>query len=71
MDNAPDTSSMALSWTIPYHHKEKASEGLYSSRTGFHYIDDPTAVGPYIQQDNIRFYHTICKCTNNIREVIG
>jgi hypothetical protein len=30
----------------------------------------PPNTGPYIQQDNIRFYHTICKCTNNIREVI-
>jgi hypothetical protein len=55
IDNALDTSSMAM----------------YSHHTGCHYIDDPPDTGPYIQQDNIRLYHTICKCTNNIREVIG
>jgi hypothetical protein len=36
-----------------------------------HCIDDPLDMGLYIQQENIRFYHTICKCTKNIKEVIG
>jgi hypothetical protein len=45
--------------------------GLYSRHTGSHCIDDPPDMGPYIQQDNIQFYQMICKCTNNIKEVIG
>jgi hypothetical protein len=45
--------------------------GMYNCHTGSHCIDDPLDTGPYIQQGNIQFYHTICKCTNNIREVIG
>jgi hypothetical protein len=44
---------------------------LYSHHTRSHCIDDPPDTEPHIQQDNIRFYHMICKCTNNIREVIG
>jgi hypothetical protein len=71
IDNAPDTSSMAMSRTFHYHHREKVFEGLYSHHTGSHYIDDPPNMGPYIQQDNIQFYYTICKCTKNIREMIG
>jgi hypothetical protein len=60
--NAPNTSSMAMS---------SPPRGLHSRHTGSHYIDDPPNMRLYIQQDNIRLYHTICKCTNNIREVIG
>jgi hypothetical protein len=71
IDNAPDSSSMAMSRTFHCCHREKAFEGLYSHHNGSHCIDDPPDTGPYIQQDNIRFYHTICKCTNNIKVVIG
>jgi hypothetical protein len=46
------------------------SRGLYSHHTRSYYIDDPPDMGLYIQQGNIRFYHTIYKYTNNIREVI-
>jgi hypothetical protein len=45
--------------------------GLYSRHTEYHCIDDPPDMGLYIQHGNIRFYHTICKCINNIRDVIG
>jgi hypothetical protein len=40
---------------------ERPLRGLYSHRTWSHNIDDPRDTGSYIQQDNIRFYHTICK----------
>jgi hypothetical protein len=71
IDNAPDTSWMAMPRTFRYCTSQgRPSRGLYSRRTGSHYIDDPPDTGPYIQ-DNIRFYHTICKCINDIREVIG
>jgi hypothetical protein len=69
--NAPNTSLMAMSRTLPCRHSEKASRGLCSCHIGSHYIDDALDIGPYVQQDNIRFYHTICKCRKNIREVIG
>jgi hypothetical protein len=71
IDNAANTSSMAMSRTFRYHHRERPLRGLYSRHTGSHCIDDPPNTGPYIQQDNIQFYNTICKCTKNIREVIG
>jgi hypothetical protein len=72
IDNAPDTSSMAISRTFCCHTSQgRPLRGLYSHHTRSHYIDDPLDMGPYIQQDNFRFYHTICKCTKNIREVIG
>jgi hypothetical protein len=72
IDSAPDTSSMAMSRTIRYRTSQgRPLRGLYNRHTGCYYIDDPPDMGPYIQQNNIRFYHTICKCTNNIREVIG
>jgi hypothetical protein len=73
IDNAPDTSSMPMSRIFRYRiSQEKGLRGgLYSRHTGSHCIDDPPDIGPYIQQYNIRFYHMICKCTNNIREVIG
>jgi hypothetical protein len=71
IDNAADISSSAMSRTFPCRHREMASEGMHSRHIGSYYKDDPPDTGPYIQQDNIRFYHTICKCTNNITEVIG
>jgi hypothetical protein len=74
IDNALDTSSMTMFRTFCCRHREKTSEplrGLYSHHTRSHYIDDPLDTGLYIQQDNIRFYHMICKCTNNKKEVIG
>jgi hypothetical protein len=72
IDNAPDTSSMDMSRTFCCCTSQgRPPRGLYSHHIESHYIDDPPDTGPYIQQDNIRFYHTICKCTNNIREVTG
>jgi hypothetical protein len=72
IDNAPDTSSVAMSRTFRCHMSQgRPPRGLYSRHTGFDCIDVPPDMRPYIQQDNIRFYHTICKCTNRIREVIG
>jgi hypothetical protein len=72
IDNALDTSLMAMSRTIRCPTSQgRPPKGLYGHHIGSHCIDDPPDMGPYIQQDNIQFYHTICKCTNNIREVIG
>jgi hypothetical protein len=69
---APDSSLMALSRTYRYRTSQgRPPRGLYSHYIGSHYIDDPLDTRPYIQQDNIRFYHMICKYTNNIRKVIG
>jgi hypothetical protein len=45
--------------------------GLYSHHIRSHNIDDPLDTGQYIQQKCIRFDHMICRCTNNIGEVIG
>jgi hypothetical protein len=73
-DNAPDTSSMSMSSTFCCRisqGKGLQGGGLYSHHTGSHCIDDPPDTGPYIQKDNIQFYHTICKYTYNIREMIG
>jgi hypothetical protein len=53
IDNAPETSSMAMSRTFPYRHRDMPLRGLYSCHTGSHCIDDPPDTGPYIQQDNI------------------
>jgi hypothetical protein len=72
IDNAPDTSLMAMSRTFRCCSSQgRPLRGLYSHHTGSHCINDPPDMGPYIQQDNIRFYHMICKCTNNITKVIG
>jgi hypothetical protein len=72
IENAPDTSLMSMSGTFDYRTSQgRPPKGLCSHHTGSHCIDDPPDTGPYIQQDNIRFYHMICKCTNNIREVFG
>jgi hypothetical protein len=53
IDNAPNTSSMAMPRTFPYRHMEMASVDLHSCHIGSHYIGDPPDTGPYIQQDNI------------------
>jgi hypothetical protein len=53
IDNAPDTSSMAMSRPFHCRHREKPSTGLYSHHIGSHCIDDPPDTGPYIHQDNI------------------
>jgi hypothetical protein len=50
---------------------KKPQMGVYSCHTGSHFIDDPPDMGPYIQQDNIQLHLTICKCTKNIKQVIG
>jgi hypothetical protein len=73
IDNAPDTSLMTMSRTFRCRMSQgKGIQGVCTVATsGSHCIDDPPNMGPYIQQDNIQFYHTVCKCTNNIREVIG
>jgi hypothetical protein len=72
IDNALDTSSIDMSRTFRCRTSQgRPLMGLYSHHTGSHCIDDPLDTGTYIQQDNIQFYHTICKCTNSIREVIG
>jgi hypothetical protein len=46
MDNAPDTTSMAMSRTF----RCRMSQGRPPRG---HYIDDPPDTGQYIQQDNI------------------
>jgi hypothetical protein len=71
IDNAPNNSSMAMSRTFLGITGKWPPWGLHSRHTGSHCIDDPLDTEPYIQQDNIQFYHMICNCTNNIREVIG
>jgi hypothetical protein len=54
IDNATDTSSMAMSRTFRGHMSQRrALRGLYSHHTGSHYIGDPLDTGPYIQKDNI------------------
>jgi hypothetical protein len=59
IDNAPNTSSMAMSRTFHCRTSQgRPSRGLYSHHTRSHCIDDPLDTGSYIQQDNIQFYHT-------------
>jgi hypothetical protein len=42
IDNAPDTSLMAMSRTFRCHMSQaRPPRGLYSSHTRSHYIDDP------------------------------
>jgi hypothetical protein len=53
IDNAPDTSSMAMSRAFRCPHRKRPLRGLYNRHTGSHCIDDPLDTGPYIQQDNI------------------
>jgi hypothetical protein len=71
MDNAPTPHRWLCLGPPPIITGKRPLWGLYSPHTGSHYIYDPPDMGPYVQQENIQFYHTICKSTNNIREVIG
>jgi hypothetical protein len=54
IDNALDTSSMAMSRTFRYCTSQgRPPSGLYSHHIRSHYKDDPPDTGPYIQQDTI------------------
>jgi hypothetical protein len=53
IDNAPNTSLIAMSRSFVVLTGKRPSSGLYSRHTGSHCIDDPLDMGPYIQQDNI------------------
>jgi hypothetical protein len=54
IDNAPDTSSMAMSRTFYCRTSQgRPPRGLHNYHMGSHCIDDPPDMGPYIQQDNI------------------
>jgi hypothetical protein len=54
IDNAPNTSSMAMSRTFRCRTSQgRPPRGLYSRHTESDYVDDPLNTGPYIQHDNI------------------